>query len=141
MALLDAIEHCDGHAANFLDLPPDSKVNRVRTALELVLADPNVKTLLINVFGGGIMRCDTISDAILMMNSTSPLNKPLVVNLSGTNANLANRRLKESMPQIRLAANLPEAASLAVEIANQSIDHSRKDDKNTSWLSRFSRRF
>ena len=118
MATLDAIRHYGGRPANFLDLPPDSKVNRVVSALEALLANPRATSLLVNVFGGGIMRCDTVADAILLVNHGKPIALPLTVRLCGTNSELANRRLRESMPAIFLAANLAEAAQVAVAAAD-----------------------
>ena len=114
MATLDAVRHYGGRPANFLDLPPDSRVNKVVGALEVLLANRRTQCLLVNVFGGGIMRCDTVADAVLLVNRSSPIRVPMIVRLSGTNSELANRRLKESIPEIRLAANLAEAAECAV---------------------------
>jgi len=119
MAVLDAGDYCAGQPANFLDLPPDSKINRVRSALELLLAKPGIESVVINVFGGGIMRCDTVADAILVVNRNTPIRVPLIVRLAGTNAELANRRLRESLPDVILASNLAEAAGLAVEHAGK----------------------
>ncbi|MGI9316020.1 MAG: ADP-forming succinate--CoA ligase subunit beta [bacterium] len=134
MATLDSLIHFSGSPANFLDLPPDSKVNRVTSALELLLSNPNVKCLLINVFGGGIMRCDTVSDAIQVVNKLKPIKVPIVVRLAGTNAKLANRRLKEGVPGIVLASNLAEAAQLAVEIARKPSDSSDASESQEGWL-------
>jgi succinyl-CoA synthetase beta subunit len=134
MATLDSLIQFSGRPANFLDLPPDSKVNRVTSALELLLSNPNVSCLLINVFGGGIMRCDTVSDAIQVINNVKPIKVPVVVRLAGTNAKLANRRLKESMPGVALASNLAEAAQLAVNLARKSIAATDSDDKSDGWL-------
>lgn len=117
MATLDAIRHYGGRPANFLDLPPDSKVNRVVGALEALLANPRAGSLLVNVFGGGIMRCDTVADALLLVKHGGALKIPLTVRLSGTNSELANRRLKESLPGARLAANLAQAAEFATAAA------------------------
>ncbi len=117
MATLDALVHFGGRPANFLDLPPDSKVNRVTSALELLLGGDGIRCLFINVFGGGIMRCDTVSDAIQVINRVRPFRVPLVVRLAGTNSELANRRLREGMPGVVLAPNLAEGAQLAVQLA------------------------
>ncbi len=117
MATIDAIRYLDGESANFLDLPPDSKIARSRSAIEQVLNTPSVDCLLINVFGGGIMRCDTIADALLLINRSTPIEIPVIVRFSGTNADLAKRRLKESMPQIFIAESMAQAAQRAVEIA------------------------
>ena len=117
MATIDAIKYLDGESANFLDLPPDSKIARSRSAIEQVLNTPSVACLLINVFGGGIMRCDTIADALLLINQSAPIRIPVVVRFSGTNADLAKRRLRESMPQLFIAESMAQAAQKAVEIA------------------------
>ena len=134
MATLDSLTHSSGSPANFLDLPPDSKVNRVTSALELLLSNPRVKCVLINVFGGGIMRCDTVSDAIQVVNRLKPIQVPLVVRFAGTNSKLANRRLKEGMHGVVLASNLAEAARLAVELAEQSLPTGATSDGNEGWL-------
>ncbi|MXZ81258.1 MAG: succinate--CoA ligase subunit beta [Gammaproteobacteria bacterium] len=129
MATMDAIKYCGGEPANFLDLPPDSRVNRVLSAIELVLSISRAKSLLVNVFGGGIMRCDTVSDALLLIHSSRRVNMPMAVRLAGTNAELANRRLRESMPQLYLANNLADAAKYAVEAAGST---SREDGRQSS---------
>ncbi len=119
MATLDAIRHCGGEPANFLDLPPDSRVNRFLSALELVLSNRNARSLMINVFGGGIMRCDTVSDAITLIQNSKGIDLPMAVRLAGTNARLANRRLKEAMPHVFLADNMSDAARHAVSAAQR----------------------
>ncbi len=136
MAVLDAIHHCGGCPANFLDIPPDSKVNRVRSALELLLSQTGVNSVLVNVFGGGIMRCDTVCDALLLVNKSNPIKIPLIIRLLGTNADLANRRLRESMPSLLFATNMAEAANLAVSMAAQSKLSEAKSSR-TAWFSRF----
>jgi len=134
MATLDSLVQFSGNPANFLDLPPDSKVNRVTSALELLLSNPQIKCLLINVFGGGIMRCDTVSDAIQVVNRLNPIKVPMVVRLAGTNAKLANRRLKEGVPGIVLASNLSEAAKLAAHLAATPQDLSSASESDEGWL-------
>ena len=88
-------------------------------ALKLVLSDPSVDSVLVNVFGGGIMRCDTIADALVMVNREAPIKLPLIVRLAGTNANFAIRRLRDMGPQVIFADNLAEAAEKAVSAAKQ----------------------
>ncbi len=134
MATLDSLVQFSGNPANFLDLPPDSKVNRVTSALELLLSNPQIKCLLINVFGGGIMRCDTVSDAIQVVNRLNPIKVPMVVRLAGTNAKLANRRLKEGVPGIVLASNLSEAAKLAAHLAATPQDLPSASESDDGWL-------
>jgi succinyl-CoA synthetase beta subunit len=135
MATLDAIKYCGGEPANFLDLPPDSRVNRLISALELVLSNPRTTSLIINVFGGGIMRCDTVSDAITLVHRSQGIEIPLTVRLAGTNSELANRRLRETMPHVHLASNMAEAAQYAVDAANQEPGRGGVPDK-PSLLSR-----
>lgn len=117
MALIDAIVYCGGAPANFLDIPPVGQVNRAKDALKLVLSDPGVESVLINVFGGGIMRCDTIADGILLVNREKPIKVPLVVRLAGTNAEFAIQRLRDNGPEIIFADNLADAAQKAVTAA------------------------
>ncbi|WP_424946422.1 ADP-forming succinate--CoA ligase subunit beta [Candidatus Spongiihabitans sp.] len=139
MATIDAIKYLGGEPANFLDLPPDSKVSRSRSAIELVLSSDRINSVLINVFGGGIMRCDTIADAILLVNQSSPITVPLIVRLAGTNAALAIRRLRESMPNIILARNMAEAAEQAVALANPIKSDRSEMAGQSPWKSRFKR--
>lgn len=117
LATIDAIKLTGGEPANFLDVPPVAEVERVRQALRLVLSDPGVDSMLVNVFGGGIMRCDTIADALVMVNRESRITVPLVVRLAGTNANFAERRLNDMGPQLTFAHNLADAAEKVVAAA------------------------
>ena len=117
MAIIDAIKQYGGSPANFLDIPPITQVDRAKDALNLLLADPGVESILINVFGGGIMTCDTIADAIILANRERPISVPLIVRLVGTNADFANRRLLDSGPEITFAENLADAAKKAVDAA------------------------
>ncbi len=117
MAIIDAIKQYGGSPANFLDIPPITQVDRAKDALNLLLADPGVESILINVFGGGIMTCDTIADAIILANRERPITIPLIVRLVGTNADFANRRLRDSGPEVTFAENLADAAKKAVDAA------------------------
>ena len=131
LATLDAIKLIGGEPANFLDVPPVAQVDRVRQALRLVLSDPGVESILINVFGGGIMRCDTIADALIMVNREIPIRVPLIVRLAGTNADFALRRLRDTGLSIIFAQNLAEAAERAVSAAKQKEQAVRR-----SWWER-----
>jgi succinyl-CoA synthetase beta subunit len=119
LATLDAIKLIGGEPANFLDVPPVAEVERVRQAFKLVLSDPGVDSVLVNVFGGGIMRCDTIADALIMVNRDSRVEMPLVVRLAGTNANFAKRRLQDMGPALTFADNLADAADKSVRSARK----------------------
>ncbi len=126
LATVDAIRHYGGEPANFLDVPPDSKVGRVKDAFELLASDPAVESILVNVFGGGIMRCDAIADAILVATREMPLEVPLVVRLSGTNARLALSSLRDSGPPLTIADNLADAAEKVVLAARETRRTNRR---------------
>lgn len=119
LATLDAIKLLGGEPANFLDVPPVAEVERVCQALRLILSDPSVDSVLVNVFGGGIMRCDTIADALIMIDREMPIRLPLIVRLAGTNANFAIRRLGDMGPKVIFADDLADAAEKAVVAARQ----------------------
>ena len=119
LATLDAIKLIGGEPANFLDVPPVAEVKRVRQAFNLVLSDPGVDSVLVNVFGGGIMRCDTIADALIMVNRETPVKIPLVVRLAGTNATFAKRRLEDMGPSLIFVDNLGDAAEKVVKLARK----------------------
>ena len=131
LATLDAIKLIGGEPANFLDVPPVAQVDRVRQALRLVISDPDVESILINVFGGGIMRCDTIADALIMVNREAPIRVPLIVRLAGTNADFALRRLRDTGLPIIFAENLADAAERAVSAAKRKEQAVRR-----SWWER-----
>ncbi len=126
MATLDVIKLYGGAPANFLDVPPVSEVERVKNAFKLVLSDPSVKAIVVNVFGGGIMRCDSIADGIVLALREMPLEVPLVVRLAGVNADLGQRRLKDSGLAIALATDMGDAAEKAVKAAKKTKMASRR---------------
>lgn len=125
MATMDAIVECGGQPANFLDVPPSTSVATLKNAIEIVTSNPDMRCLLINVFGGGIMRCDAVADAILLAHQEGPFEVPVVVRFAGTNAELAKQRLKASLPQIELADDLGDAAAKCTEHAKTA--HSPAD--------------
>jgi len=118
MATIDSICENGGSPANFLDVPPSTAIARLQDAISLTLQDSRAVCLLVNIFGGGIMRCDAIADALLLVHRETPISIPLVVRLAGTNAELAKQRLSVSMPQARLVENLAEAAQLCCALAS-----------------------
>jgi succinyl-CoA synthetase beta subunit len=115
MATLDVISHLGGRPANFLDVPPVLEVSRVKEAFLLVLSDPKLRCLLVNVFGAGIMRCDTIADGLLLAHLEEPVTVPLVMRLAGTNAPLAVSRLERSGLSIQFVSDLASGAAAAVD--------------------------
>ncbi len=114
MATLDAVQSAGGHASNFLDVGGGAKESVVRSALEIVLANPKVKSVLINIFGG-ITRCDEVAKGILSVITTHPPSVPLVIRLSGTEAE-AGRRLLEGAKLVS-KATMDDAAAEAVRLA------------------------
>jgi succinyl-CoA synthetase beta subunit len=129
LATLDAIKYAGGNPANFLDVPPVVQQSIVRDAFKLLTSDPDVKAILVNIFGGGIMRCDTVADAILTALVDEPLRVPLVVRLMGVDAELGLARLKNSGHGILLANSLTEVANLAVDAAQKG----RMDGRKSWW--------
>jgi succinyl-CoA synthetase beta subunit len=114
MSTLDAVKNAGGHAANFLDVGGGAKESVVKAALEIVLANPKVKSVFINIFGG-ITRGDEVAKGILdVLHDTKP-KVPLVIRLSGTEAE-AGRALLEGAPLVS-RATMDEAAKEAVRLA------------------------
>ena len=117
MATMDIIKQKGGEPANFLDVGGGASVEAVAHAFRLILADENVKAVLVNIFGG-IMKCDTIATGIVEAAKQVKLNVPLVVRLEGTNVELGKQIIAESDLNLQLAEGLSEAAELAVNAAN-----------------------
>jgi succinyl-CoA synthetase beta subunit len=114
MSTLDAVKNAGGNAANFLDVGGGAKEEVVREALEIVLANPRVKSVLINIFGG-ITRGDEVAKGILDVIRTHPPRVPLVIRLSGTEA-AAGRKLLEGAP-LESRETMDDAAKEAVALA------------------------
>ena len=117
MATMDIIKQNGGEPANFLDVGGGASVEAVAHAFRLILADKNVKAVLVNIFGG-IMKCDTIANGIVEAAKQVELNVPLVVRLEGTNVELGKQIIAESDLNVQQAVGLSEAAQLAVSAAN-----------------------
>ena len=114
MATLDAVRNAGGRAANFLDVGGGAKEAVVKAALEIVLSNPRVRSVMINIFGG-ITRGDEVAKGILAVTLKHPPSVPLVVRLSGTEAE-AGRRLLEGAA-LESGATMDEAAAEAVRLA------------------------
>lgn len=109
MATMDIIKLHGGNPANFLDVGGGADKAKVTNAFKLILKDPNVKGILVNIFGG-IMKCDVIAEGVIAATKEVSLNVPLVVRLEGTNVDLGKKILKESGLNITPADNLKDAA-------------------------------
>lgn len=116
MATMDSINLYGGEPANFLDVGGSADAERVKTAFELMLANPKVKAVLVNIFGG-IMHCDTIAQGVTEACRAVQLKVPLVVRMHGTNEELGCRILAESGLPVITAVTMAEAAEKAVACA------------------------
>ena len=118
MATMDIIKSFGGEPANFLDVGGSATAERVTAAFKILLSDPNVKTILVNIFGG-IMKCDIIAQGIVEAAKTVNIPVPVVVRLDGTNADLGRKILQESGLALTPAETFAEAAQKAVQLAAQ----------------------
>ncbi|MBP9837725.1 MAG: succinate--CoA ligase subunit beta, partial [Proteobacteria bacterium] len=113
MATMDIIKQVGGEPANFLDVGGGANQQMVTEAFKLILKDPSVKGILINIFGG-IMRCDVIASGVVEAAKSLELKVPLVVRLKGTNVDLGKEILNKSGLNIIAADNMKEAAEKIV---------------------------
>ncbi|MBF0428203.1 MAG: ADP-forming succinate--CoA ligase subunit beta [Magnetococcales bacterium] len=113
MATMDIIKIKGGSPANFLDVGGGATTESVTAALQLILSDPNVKAVLINIFGG-IMRCDVIADGVVAAARQVDVKVPLVVRLEGTNVDRGKEILRQSGLAIIPADDLDDAATKVV---------------------------
>jgi len=119
MATMDIIKLYGGMPANFLDVGGGATKERVTTAFKLILSDPNVEAILVNIFGG-IMRCDVIAEGVIAAAREVSLDVPLVVRLAGTNVDVGKKILEESGLPIVSADNLADSAEKVVRAAKES---------------------
>jgi succinyl-CoA synthetase beta subunit len=117
MSTMDIIKLHGGDPANFLDVGGGANKDQVTTAFRILLADPKVKAVLVNIFGG-IMKCDTIASAIIAAYNDVGFHVPLVVRLEGTNVELGRKMLRDSGLPIDSASGLTEAAQKVVAAAS-----------------------
>jgi len=118
MATMDIIQLYGGSPANFLDVGGGASEKMVIEAFKLLTSDPQVKAILVNIFGG-IVKCDMIAQGIINAAKQTSLKIPLVVRLAGTNVDQGNKLLSESGLAITPASNLDDAAQKAVASVKQ----------------------
>jgi succinyl-CoA synthetase beta subunit len=116
MGTMDTIKYFEGSPANFLDVGGTATQERVSKAFKLILADPEVRVVLVNIFGG-IVRCDLIAEGILAAIEEVGVSIPVVVRLEGNNADIGSNILAESSAEIVSLNNLEDAAKKAVELS------------------------
>lgn len=116
MATMDIIKLSGGEPANFLDVGGTANAERVEQAFRIILKDPNVKVILVNIFGG-IVRCDRVAQGIVdAYKNIGNINIPIIVRLQGTNAEEAKVLIENSGLKVYSATLLQEAASLVTEV-------------------------
>jgi succinyl-CoA synthetase beta subunit len=117
MSTLDVVALAGGRPANFCDLGGGGDAQGVVDALEVITADPQVKSILFNIFGG-ITRCDEVARGILAALEQMTIDDPIVVRLDGTNAEEGRRLLQEAAPpNLHVEPTMLDAAKRAVELA------------------------
>jgi len=117
MATMDIIKHYGGEPANFLDVGGIASSETVANGFRILLSDPNVKAVLINIFGG-IVRCDRVAAGIVEALKSMDIKIPVIVRLEGTNAEEGRKILAESTLDFKIAQNFQEAAQMAVAAVN-----------------------
>ena len=116
MATMDIIKLSEGEPANFLDVGGTANAETVEAGFRIILKDPNVKAILINIFGG-IVRCDRVAQGVVDAYQTiSDIKIPVIVRLQGTNAEEAKQLIDDSGLQVSSAITLKEAAELVREV-------------------------
>ena len=116
MATMDIIQLCGGSPANFLDVGGGADKEKVAEGFRIILSDPKVKAILVNIFGG-IMNCATIAQGVIHAAKELHIRLPLIVRLEGNNVDEGRRLFRESGLKIQSAENLRIAAELAVKAA------------------------
>jgi succinyl-CoA synthetase beta subunit len=122
MATMDIIHYAGGEPANFLDVGGSATAEKIAEGFNILVSDPNVKAILVNIFGG-IMNCATIAEGILTALKNKPLSIPLVVRMEGTNVEEGKKMLQKSGLKIVTADNLADAATLVVKEVKDGHSH------------------
>jgi succinyl-CoA synthetase beta subunit len=116
MATMDIIQYAGGKPANFLDVGGGASADQVKNAFRILLSDPNVKAVLINIFGG-ILRCDTLATGVVGAARDLNIKAPIVVRMEGTNVELGRKILAESGFNFTVADDMRDAAEKVVKLA------------------------
>jgi len=118
MATMDIIKLSGGDPANFLDVGGSASAKRVEAGFRIILKDPNVKAILVNIFGG-IVRCDRVAQGVVdAYKNIGEINIPIIVRLQGTNAEEGKKIIDESGLKVHSAITLLEAADLVTKVLN-----------------------
>jgi succinyl-CoA synthetase beta subunit len=113
MATMDVIKLAGGEPANFLDVGGGATAEMVKNAMTILVSDPNVKAVMINIFGG-ILRCDTLAQGLVQAISEVEVKLPVVIRMEGTNVEIGRKILNESGLKLEVAATMREAAQKVI---------------------------
>jgi succinyl-CoA synthetase beta subunit len=116
MATMDILQYAGGSAANFLDVGGGANQEQIENAFGILLSDPHVKAIFINIFGG-ILRVDVLATAVVAAAKKLNVKLPIILRLEGTNVEEGRRILKESGLKFEVGATMKEAADMAVAAA------------------------
>ena len=116
MATMDIIKLAGGEPANFLDVGGGANAEQIRNAFRLLLSDPKLRAVLINIFGG-ILRCDVLADGVIAAVTELGVRVPVVIRMEGTNVDEGRRKLRESGLNFTTADSMGEAARQVVDLA------------------------
>jgi len=116
MATMDIIHLAGGEPANFLDVGGGANADQIRNAFRILMADPNVTAVLVNIFGG-ILRCDVLAEGVIAAVRQLKVTLPVVIRMEGTNVEAGKRKLRESGLNFTTADTMSEAAERAVALA------------------------
>ena len=116
MATMDIIQYAGGSPANFLDVGGGANADQIKNGFRIILSDPNVKAILINIFGG-ILRVDVLAEGVVAAARELDIKAPIVLRLEGTNVEIGRKTLNESGMNFTIAQNMKEAAEKVVALA------------------------
>jgi succinyl-CoA synthetase beta subunit len=116
MGTMDIIKYAGGSPANFLDVGGGANAEQVKNAFRILLSDPHVKAVLINIFGG-ILRCDTLANGVVAAARDLGIKVPIVIRMEGTNVELGRKVLEESGFNFTVADGMKDAAEKVVALA------------------------
>ena len=118
MATMDIIKLAGGQPANFLDVGGGANAEQIRNAFRILMSDPNVKAVLINIFGG-ILRCDVLAEGVITSVRELDVSAPVVIRMEGTNVDEGKRMLTDSGLNFTTADTMGEAAAAVVALTNR----------------------
>ena len=117
LATVDLLKEQGGEPADFMDIRPEATRAQVTYGFKLLLRNPDVRAILVNIYGGGILRCDTVAEGLAAACKEEGLKVPLIVRAAGTNGELARKILSSQGITVKFAQTLGQATAMVVEAA------------------------